>query len=529
MTKTPEAHGADPSKSGVAVAVVFLITLVFFWPTLASFPGTWADYGRSHGWLVAGLVGWLVWRDRRELVRGIGGNPWILTMLAAFSLLWFAATVAHIQVFHQTILLFLLICWGLVVFGGRALRTLLVAGATFLLALPLWDVLVPILRPLTTLASGAMVLLLGVPAEIEGDLVRIPAGSFIIADGCAGLNYLLAGLVVGAFYAHLLVRGWPAKLGVVALAGAIAIVGNWIRVAGVIVIGHATEMQSGLVERHLGFGWVIFTLGLVPFFLLARIIEKRADRRYAGSEPESAGVDAEADTGEPKAGSRRLVSRAAAASAVAIVGPLLYFGIGAMPAVDSGERGLEELARSDPWRIAESPPERPFDWRPAYRRADQHDSLAFTDGERIVYGDRFVYRKQAQGAKLIGFPNRIAPSSAIYEERLMGPVDPDRGLWVQQAVVITPEGPVLVWYWYRVGGVDTFSPVYAKILEVPAFLSRRRASELMALSAACEADNCREAFEALLGFMGVQTAATAEPTAVPNTTEPAQATGGPSS
>jgi len=531
MTKTPEAHGADPSKVGVTVALVFLLTLVFFWPTLASFPGTWAGYGRSHGWFVAGLVGWMVWRDRRELLRGMGGNPWILTMLAALSVLWFAATVAHIQVFHQTVLLFLLICWGLVVFGGRALRTLLVAGATFLLALPLWDVLVPILRPLTTLASGAMVLLLGIPAEIEGDLVRIPAGTFIIADGCAGLNYLLAGLVVGAFYAHLLVRGWPAKLGIVALAGAIAIVGNWIRVAGVIVIGHATEMQSGLVESHLGFGWVIFTLGLVPFFLLARVMEKRADRKYAGSEPESAGMDPEGDTGEQKAVSRRLVWRAAAATAVAILGPLLYFVFGALPAVNAGEGGLEDVAGGDPWRIAESPVERPFGWRPAYQGADQHDSLAFTDGERTVYGDRFVYRQQAQGAKLIGYPNRIAPRADIFEERLMGPVDPARGLWVKQAVVLNPEGPVLVWYWYRVGGMDTFSPVYAKVLEVPAFLSRRRASELMALSAACEADNCREAFEALAGFMGVRIldASGGEPVEASDTTEAADTTGGPQS
>jgi hypothetical protein len=51
MTKTPEAHGADPSKAGVTVALVFLLTLVFFWPTLASFPGVWDKFGMSHGWL----------------------------------------------------------------------------------------------------------------------------------------------------------------------------------------------------------------------------------------------------------------------------------------------------------------------------------------------------------------------------------------------------------------------------------------------------------------------------------------------
>jgi exosortase/archaeosortase family protein len=379
---------------------------------------------------------------------------------------------------------------------------------------------------MATFASGNLVRLFGISAEIDGDIIRIAAGTFVVADSCAGLRFFLAGLAIGAFYALVLVRRWRVQIAVVGLAAVIAVVGNWIRIATLIVIGHVTDMQSGLIARHLGFGWVIFTLGLVPFFLLARVIEKRADRKYAGSEPESAGMDPEVETGEPKAVSRRFVWRAAAATAVAVVGPVLYFVFGALPAVTAGEGGLEDVARGDPWRIAESPVERPFGWRPAYQGADQHDSLAFSDGERMVYGDRFVYRKQAQGAKLIGFPNRIAPRADIFEERLMGPVDPARGLWVQQAVVITPEGPVLVWYWYRVGGVDTFSPVYAKVLEVPAFLSRRRASELVALSAACEADNCRDAFQALAGFMGVRIsdASGGEPVEASDTTEAPEAT-----
>lgn len=194
------------------------------------------------------------------------------------------------------------------------------------------------------------------------------------------------------------------------------------------------------------------------------------------------------------------------ATAVAVVGPVLYFVFGALPATDAGGLDLAGLARGDEWRVAESPGDRPFDWRPAYQGAAEYDTWTFTDGTAHVYGDRFVYREQAQGAKLIGYPNRIAPGSDVLNQQLVGPVDPERRLWVQQAVIRTPEGPILTWYWYRVGGVDTFTPVHAKILEVPAFLSRRRASELIALSAACEPDNCRGAFEALAGFMGVRTA-----------------------
>jgi hypothetical protein len=81
-------------------------------------------------------------------------------------------------------------------------------------------------------------------------------------------------------------------------------------------------------------------------------------------------------------------------------------------------------------------------------------------------------------------------------------LDPAGRLRVRQAVVRTPDGPILTWYWYRVGGQDTFMPVHAKVLEIPAFLGRRRGSELIALSAACEPQDCRNAFEALAAFMG---------------------------
>jgi exosortase len=537
MTRDPEAQAAHGRTSTMAVGVAFLLTLGLFWPTLASFPGTWEGFTMSHGWFVVGLVVWLLWRDRAFLRAGDEGILLALVPMVVFSLLWLAATVAHIRLFHQLSLVVVLVCWGLVVFGARGARLVAVAGVTFLLALPFWDVLVPVLRPLTTLVSGSLVRALRIPAEIQGDLVRIPSGTFHIADGCAGLNYLLAGLVVGAFYALFLVKGWRKQIAVVGLAAFIAIVGNWIRVAAIIVIGHVTEMQSGLVERHLGFGWVVFTLGLVPFFLAARRIEKAArwgtpgldrDSGVGDGGPEPGTVpgpengDGERGRAGREEGPPGAVKRVVLASGLAVLGPLLYFGVGALPGVQGGGMALDELPRGEKWQVAEFPHERPFDWRPAYRGEQEHESLAFTDGERFVYGDRFVYREQRQGAKLIGYPNRIAPASDIFEERVIGPVEPSGRLWVRQAVVLTQEGPVLVWYWYRVGGVDTFSPVHAKVLEVPAFLSRRRAAELMALSAVCEPDNCRDAFQALAELMGARFP---EPAGGPEASEPVEGGG----
>jgi hypothetical protein len=77
------------------------------------------------------------------------------------------------------------------------------------------------------------------------------------------------------------------------------------------------------------------------------------------------------------------------------------------------------------------------------------------------------------------------------------------GRIINIAVVHDESAPVLVWYWYDVGGVETASRLRAKLLEVWAFARRASGSRLHAVSTACDSDNCREAARALAGFLGV--------------------------
>lgn len=523
MTTASEAGARERDTARIALGLAVLLMLAFFWPTLWSFTNTWSldRYHYAHGWLVPGLVAWLIWSERAAFRQGRGGDPLLLIPLVGLSLFWLASTITHIQLFYQTAFVLLLVFWGFFVFGRTAARTVVVSGAVVLLSLPLWEVFVPLLRRLTTLASGAMVTLVRVPAEIDGDLIHLPSGTFEIADGCAGLNYLLSALVIGIVYAQVLVRGTAARLLVVATAMAVAIVGNWIRVALLVVIGHVTEMQAWLIPNHIEFGWGVFFVGLILFFMVAGRIERRAARTAQKAEDEAAPADAEAVVeGEPAlaepepvveaplapADTGGWMKRAGVASALAVAGPVLFFSLAALPAVDTGEPGLNGVSGGTGWRAVAPESNRPFDWGPSYQGAQEHNRVSFTDGTAYVYGDRFVFREQAQEAKLIGYPNRIARSRDILDQQVVGPVDPAGRLRVRQAVIRTPDGPILTWYWYRVGGVDTFMPIHAKVLEIPAFLTRRRASELIAFSAPCEPTDCTNAFEALAGFMGTRRA-----------------------
>lgn len=523
MTGIPQADPHWLQRPGVVVAAALLLVSVLFWPTFASFPSAWGpNTGRSHGWFIAGLVAWLIWSRRADLLEGLRGprtDPLLLLVLGLASVGWLVSYVAHIQVFHQIAFVAVLFLWALVVLGNRAIGPLAALATTFALALPIWGVLVPPLRRATTLVSGTAVKLMGIEAIIDGDIIHIRAGTFLVEDGCAGLSYLIAGLVVAAFYAHLLVRGSKTKLKIVALGAAIAIVGNWIRVAAIIVIGHVTAMESPLIEAHGTFGWFVFAAGLVPFFLLALWIEKRdvARRALEATGPdganEDAGAAASAAPAEPAEGVEGAApnpARLAIAGAVAALGPLLYLGVGALPASEPAAPTLADMTRGEGWAIARDVSEAEAPWQPEYQGAQEEELVAFTEGVSRVQGHRFVYRDQRQGAKLIGYPNRIAAGSEILDQRVVGPVDPAGRRWVQQVVVRTDAGARLVWYWYRIGGVETFSPVHAKALELPAFVRRHRTAELVALSADCSEEGCQEAFRLLSGFSGQPRSPTAD-------------------
>jgi EpsI family protein len=490
----------DLRDESVSAGLFFAVTLGMFFPTLWEFPAVWSSPTYAHGYLVAGAIVWLVWRERRRLRWHEGDRTTALGFSVGLSFVWLCATVMGVRSVAQAVLPALLFTWAAAALGPSAARRVAPIAAFALLAVPVWEVIIPPLQALTTIASGIALRLLRVPAVITGNVVEIEYGTFLIADGCAGLSYLLAGLTIGSLYGLLFLQNWSVRLRVLAAGAGIAIVGNWIRVASLIVIGQVTRMQSRLVEAHLTFGWAIFALGLLVFFPLAR----RMGRREATTEGAAAGSDAP----EPStaAGGRAPAPPALRAGAwatlAATAGPLLYYGAAVLPGRELQPPSLAMGTAWQPRAAAQTGPEVEA-WRPAFAGATDRGVEAWTSGSRTIVGHRILYTTQRQGAELIGYDNRIAPDSALVAERLFGPVGARRRL-VNEAIVRDGDGYLLVWYWYRVGGVETESAARAKLLELWAFARRARVSELIALSTTCDGDSCTEASRALADFLGAE-------------------------
>lgn len=478
---------AHPFETPWWVSAALTLTVMAYAISWMSFPPTWLA-SRSHGFAVAVLCVWLIWRDRDMLRRPHAPyHPARLTLLG-LSLTWFVGVVISAQVVHQSTVPLLLLSWLLAVYGKPAARAAAPIAAAFSLALPVWEVLIWPLQQMTVFVNSLALTAVGLEATIRGESITIPSGTLVVAESCAGLNFLVTGLTVSVAYSLLFVERWTSRARLIASAAIISLVANWVRVFGLVVIAHATKMKSPLMQDHSMYGWMIFAIALVVFFWFA----PRIERGDGGLDP--ARVSHSADHPEATKISRVTAAAVLAATSAAVVGPALFLLISAIPVSTTTAAPFSGLAPTIDWRPAPAASTAP--WTPAQRGASEIRILQTGAGVDAVQLNHLIYRSRGQGAELISDGNPIASDSVLLEDRYVGPLDGKARL-VRQAVIRQPRGLRLVWYWYRVAHVETPSRVRAKLLELPAFVLRTPSSELLTVSTPCSETECAAATQRL--------------------------------
>lgn len=470
---------------GVAIAVLTLT-----WPTWVGLSGVWRNVsGYSHGLLVAPIAVWLAWRALAERRPGGLSPAWgMLVAVAVASFAWLFFRLATVRVLEQSAATVLLWTAATVVLGWRWARPLLFPIAFLFFAIPLWDVLVVVLQPLTVAAAGTMLQILGIPTYLEGNVVNIPNGTFVIEGGCAGTHYFGAAMTLAALYAHLEYRRWSSWLALLGLAAAIAMVANWIRVVVVIYVGHAQGMQHPWVKDHNMVGWVLFALGLVPFFAMARRLES------GGATPTGVVI-------EPAA-------RGPAASPITIAGAFL----GVLVAAGSphalgpfvGTRGVSasppELTAPVGQQGWSGPLEPDADWTPAFSTADAQFFRAYQSAGVRVAVFHARYTAQAEGRELITYGNRIEGDEGwnVVEDRHWR--DPQLGEWRRCRLARRDGAQRIVLYRYTIAGRQTSRRLEAKLRQGLSAFAADRSASILAASTPCRGD-CGKATEDIARFL----------------------------
>ena len=449
------------SNTKILASLLPLLFIAFFQEWKDYFE-LWANsYIYRHGLLVFASVLYLFYlrRDRFKRLE-ISFSRLSLAALIILSLLLLLAHAGNIKLIRMLLLPFLLIAWGGTIWGKPFLQT---AGAPLLLILfaaPFWDELSPLLQWLTVAVDEGALALLAIPATIEEFYITIPSGIFHVADGCSGIRYLMVGLYLGAFYGTLTNSRPRRTLLMILVAGFLALLTNWIRVAWIIAAGHYTNMESSLVEDHEMFGWIVFVVvTLIPFLFFTHYLDRHPSTNLTTNESSTYSPD------KAKKQTRAIVLACAPLTLIPLV--LIAQSYSAANEADQWNPSLPSVAGSQwkgPLQYAEF-------WQPQFETADIHLSGVYvSDNLARVQIDFMGYKRQYQGKELVYYQNRV------FEPDKWHPVakqDVDISVttnWnnnkANQIIFQSKSSDQLAvtWYWYDIGGVSGTSATEMQLI-----------------------------------------------------------------
>jgi exosortase len=468
----------------MAVIAALLASLA---PAALALGRLWLDSGETtytHGFLVATVSLFLLWRahvagDSKQAspasTAGVAAG-----MLAAI-LLWEMSYRGGIQLGMLLLLPPLLWAALFLVRGAATARASTFALAFLYFAMPVWGYLNGLAQATTIAAVRFLLRATGVPTFFSGDIVQIPAGTFRIEGGCSGLHFIIVALAIAALLGEVRGDRWRVRLRWLAIALALAVFTNWVRVYTIILIGHLTHMQHYVVRvSHYGYGWLLFALALAVLFLLAR----RAPM------PE---VHSKAAVVEPRAifGPRWAV---AAAALIATVPALLDAAIDKRSSGAAATSALARQAVPGGWYSASGA----SSWMPEQLDSDSLSRQRFRRGDAEVEVVVASYIGLAQGKELGGFANRPAGDAEI-----LGTSRRSTGKRViNEQHIATPDGESLVWVEYRVDSRSFASAVAAQLWYSWQTVRHLRSppSSVRLWRAACAPD-CSTARTVLSGFL----------------------------
>jgi exosortase len=267
---------ALPVRSRIAAAGFITVWLLAFAPTWRQWGEVWWTSPQyDFGLVLALLTFWALVVARHGLVP----RPdlrWIAP-LAGVSLAWMFAWLAGIAAAQQLAV----VGWGVVgacaLYGHAAARRITPAIAWLAFASEIWEHLSVPLQSLVVRVVPPLMALLGLPSVVSGNRITIPAGIFIVEEGCSGVKYLISLLAFVCVLMYTMRFTWRARVALVALGIVMALLANWFRVCVLIAVGQASNMQHALLRDHSTFGWIVFAVALVPVVLLARRLGEPAD------------------------------------------------------------------------------------------------------------------------------------------------------------------------------------------------------------------------------------------------------------
>ena len=328
------------------------------------------------------------------------------------------------------------------------------------LSLPFWGDFIGPLVSLASIVVGKLVSLIGMTAFIEGNSITLPYGRLVIADGCSGIRYFAISILLAATISILndyRWRGWGVSL---AVAVALGLISNWVRITGLVIVGYTTEMQSGLMTSHELYGWIIYALLCLPALFFAPV-QNRGHSHFQTA--------------------ARINPKGVVALALGIlVGPALVW----LAQGNYQARPMLELAS------VETRPSLTGTLPLPLALPDTLSQARLRVENSPVQVSLAQYQRSSSDEKLVPYLRepidrelwRNNPNIQIDQNLEGRPLRVYRNVINQRQVVISQ--------WYRIGPFETESYSIAKLLQIPSTLLNDNRFALITAQAACSTFSC---------------------------------------
>ncbi|MFO1220716.1 MAG: exosortase A [Burkholderiaceae bacterium] len=463
-----------PERAFAGVALVVAVLAAVFWSTSASMVAVWKGSGTySHGFVIVPAFLWLVWR-RRHLLARLPIRPawWALPATAMLGLLWLTGQWMALAQPSQFALVAMVPAVVAGTLGAAWVRALSFPLVFLFFAVPFGESLVPVLMDWTADFTVAALQMSGVPVYRDGLHFDIPSGRWSVVDSCSGIRYLFATLAVSSLYSWTIYRRTTRRLLFIAVALLVAIVANWVRAYGIVMLGHLSDNRIATGADHLIYGGVFFGVVMALIFALGAVWHEDPPPQAVDREASFAGSSG---TAAGRAGrSVRDGVVAVATWAMMLVWPAL--------SLDTGRHGEPQAIAAPPirptggWVTLEQPL---ASWRPVLRNPAAVSSGSFAKGDRTVGIHVGLFGRSTPESKLTTAMNRLLEPDGLDPNWKLAQQGSVHTQWSGQAldartgVLVGSEARLLAWQWYWVDGSVTADPLRASALQLLARLRGR--------------------------------------------------------
>lgn len=271
----------QPKRLALPV-VASLLFFVLTWPVWRWLWGEWmGNEYYSHGILILPVSLFLAIQRLRldkqtQPSVPTGSNLGVLLVGGALlAFIWLLNQKAYYLAAFGMLFMGAGLIWAL---GGTALlRKLLfpLAYLALMIPLPFIDRITLPLALFTGVCAGGLVRFLGLDVTIIGNAVSLPNAELVIGAQCSGINSLIALSALMILAAYIVTGPLWGRLCLVLLAIPLAMVGNILRVASLLLVARTMGAQAAFTFYHDYSGLVFFLLVFLLMFPLTRLLQTR--------------------------------------------------------------------------------------------------------------------------------------------------------------------------------------------------------------------------------------------------------------